>query len=48
LRRPDLLAHLTADKEARTLLEEFRREHFERSQAEENEPERTRDPAQKN
>jgi tRNA (guanine37-N1)-methyltransferase len=48
LRRPDLLAHLTADKESRTLLEEFRREHFERSQAEENEPERRRDPAQKN
>jgi tRNA (guanine37-N1)-methyltransferase len=33
LRRPDLLAQLEADKEARTLLEEFRREHFSRAQA---------------
>ena len=48
LRRPDLLAHVEADKEARTLLEEFRREHFERSQAMQNESERPRDPTEKN
>ena len=40
LRRPDLLAHVEADKEARTLLEEFRREHFDAAQAKENKPDR--------
>src|SRR6201991_1476023 len=37
LRRPDLLAHVEADREARALLEEFRREHFDALQAKQNE-----------
>ena len=40
LRRPDLLAHVEADKEARTLLDEFRREHFDATQAREKESNR--------
>ncbi len=34
---PDLLAHVEADREARALLEEFRREHFDAMQAKQNE-----------
>jgi tRNA (guanine37-N1)-methyltransferase len=37
LRRPDLLAHVEADKESRALLDEFRREHFDALQAKQNE-----------
>ncbi|HVT31844.1 MAG TPA: tRNA (guanosine(37)-N1)-methyltransferase TrmD [Rhodanobacteraceae bacterium] len=44
LRRPDLLAHVEADKEARALLDEFRREHFERAQANGHEADRSRGP----
>jgi tRNA (guanine37-N1)-methyltransferase len=37
LRRPDLLAHVEADKEKRALLDEYRREHFDAMRAKQNE-----------
>ena len=48
LRRPDLLAHVAADKEMRALLDEFRREHRDATQAREDKPDRPRDPTDKN
>ena len=48
LRRPDLLAHVQLDKESRTLLEEFRREHLQSAQASEKTQQDRNGPAHEN